>query len=46
MKKIKHSTGWYTVQDLTNKIKKQRIIIALLLLSLILSVLFGFSGGR
>ena len=46
MKNIKHSTGWHTVKDLTDKIKTQRIEIALLIFLLILSVLFGFLRGR
>lgn len=46
MKKTKHSTGWHTVKDLTNKLKTQRIAIAILTFLLILSVLFGFLRGR
>lgn len=46
MKKIKHSTGWHTVKELTDKIKTQRIAIAVLMFLLILSVLFGFLRGR
>ena len=43
---MKHSIGWHTVKDLTNKVKTQRATIAILLVLLILSVLFGFLRGR
>lgn len=46
MKKIKHSTGWHTVKDLTNKIKAQRTIIVIQTILLLLSVLFAFLKGR
>lgn len=46
MKKIRHSIGWHTVKELTDKIKAQRIAIAVLIILLILSVLFGPLRGR
>lgn len=46
MKKIKHSTGWHTVKDLTGKIKTQRTVIVIETILLFLSVLFAFLKGR
>jgi hypothetical protein len=45
--KNKHSIGWLTVKDLTQKIKIQRaIIIGLTIALAILSVWLCISGGK
>lgn len=46
MKKSKHSLGWHTAKELTVKVKRQRVVIILLVLLWVLSVLFCCSGGR
>lgn len=45
MKKCR-SISWYAIKDLTKTVKIQRIAIVLLSILLILSVAFGFAGGK
>ena len=49
MKKNNHSTAWQMVKMLTNKVKIQKtvnVVLISVLLSLLLVVLFCFSGGK
>ena len=43
--KRKHSVGWHVVNDLNRKIKRQRILIATLIVAFLFGVIWFFSSG-